>query len=173
MSGYSGLAIISLVLSLIFFIPFLSVIAIILGIVALVQIKKTKQQGKGLAIAGIVIGSLVTLGQLLMIILVVGLLSAVGNFVDSTPVDQLAYCEGLSQGTAKDLCLLTYVSANADAMTPSDIYLCDNILTADLRLLCAAIITKDYSHCSQISTLDGQQNCIEVVDALLNTTEER
>ena len=56
------MAIASLVASLIGFIPFCffgigSIIGIVLGVVALNQIKSTHEGGRGLAIAGIVVGA--------------------------------------------------------------------------------------------------------------------
>ena len=60
--GNHGLAIASLVLGIISFIPLigllLGLLAIIFGIISLVQIKKRKLSGKGLAITGIVLGVL-------------------------------------------------------------------------------------------------------------------
>jgi hypothetical protein len=55
------MAIAALICSLIFFIPTLSVLGVIFGIVALRQISRTPQNGKGMAITGIVIGTLVSL----------------------------------------------------------------------------------------------------------------
>jgi hypothetical protein len=49
-----------------FFIGLSAPVAIGLGIAALVQIKRRRQAGKGLAIAGLVIGSLVTIGYVLL-----------------------------------------------------------------------------------------------------------
>jgi hypothetical protein len=46
-------------------------VAIALGIAALVQIKRRQQEGKGMAIAGLVIGSLVTVGYTLLIVLAI------------------------------------------------------------------------------------------------------
>lgn len=48
------LAIVSLVLSILSF----NIIAVILGVIALSQIKKTGESGRGLAIAGIIIGAI-------------------------------------------------------------------------------------------------------------------
>ena len=56
-AGTNGTAVVAFVLSLIGF----GVVSIILGIVALNQIKKGNQKGKGFAIAGIAIGALTTL----------------------------------------------------------------------------------------------------------------
>lgn len=57
-SRNSGLAIASLVCGLLFFIPLASLAAIILGIIALQKIRKEGYDGKGLAIAGIALGSI-------------------------------------------------------------------------------------------------------------------
>jgi len=54
----SGFAVASLVLGLIFFLPFTSILAIIFGIIALNDIKKKNLDGKGIAIAGIVLGAI-------------------------------------------------------------------------------------------------------------------
>lgn len=55
----SVLAIVAFVLSLTFFIPFSSLAAIIIGIIALVKMSKDPNMGgKGLAIAAIVIGAI-------------------------------------------------------------------------------------------------------------------
>lgn len=49
--GYNVLAIVSLVLAFLF-----SIVGVILGFIALSQIKKTGEQGRGLAIAAIIVG---------------------------------------------------------------------------------------------------------------------
>jgi hypothetical protein len=71
----NGMAIGSLVSSLVgipsFFycLPFVGpIIGIVLGIVALNQISKRHQKGKGMAIAGIAIGSLTLIGILILIV---------------------------------------------------------------------------------------------------------
>ena len=62
------LAIVSLVISILGF----NVIAIILGAIALNQIKKTGENGRGLALAGIIIGAIsLVLGIILIIVSVV------------------------------------------------------------------------------------------------------
>ncbi|HEX3921793.1 MAG TPA: DUF4190 domain-containing protein, partial [Streptosporangiaceae bacterium] len=53
----SGLAISSLVLGILGFLGITSVLGVILGIVALVQIRAQRQRGKGLAIAGIAVST--------------------------------------------------------------------------------------------------------------------
>ncbi|GGE97345.1 DUF4190 domain-containing protein [Mycetocola zhadangensis] len=53
-----------------------SVISIVLGIISLNQIKKTGEQGKVLAIIGIILGALYTLGYILLAIGFVALLNS-------------------------------------------------------------------------------------------------
>lgn len=50
----NGMAIASLILSIIG----ISIVGVILGIVALNQIKKTGEEGRGLALAGIIVGAI-------------------------------------------------------------------------------------------------------------------
>ena len=71
--GQNGLAVAALACALGgIFIGLSAPVAVVLGIVALVQISRRPQAGKGMAIAGVVIGSLVTIGY----VLVIGLLIA-------------------------------------------------------------------------------------------------
>lgn len=52
-----------------------SIITIVLGIISLNQIKKTGEQGKVLAIIGIVLGALYTIGYIIAAIVVISILS--------------------------------------------------------------------------------------------------
>ena len=63
---YNALAIIGFILA---FIPKIWVISLIISIIALVQISKTKEKGKGLAIAGIAISSSIMIIGLFAVIL--------------------------------------------------------------------------------------------------------
>ena len=75
----SGLAIASLICSLLFFIPIAPVIAVVLGIIALAQINKDpKLGGKAMAIAGIIIGGFLTL--VLIPLMLIGFLAYFGVF---------------------------------------------------------------------------------------------
>jgi peptidyl-prolyl cis-trans isomerase B (cyclophilin B) len=65
--GYSPLAIIAFVLAF-----FTSAIGVILGFVALSQIKRTGEQGRGLAIAAIVIG----LAEFALVVLFIAIVAA-------------------------------------------------------------------------------------------------
>nr|WP_238350673.1 DUF4190 domain-containing protein [Kribbella shirazensis] len=77
--GTNGLATAALVCGLGGFVVGVSApVAIGLGIAALVQISRRQQTGKGMAIAGLVIGSLVTLGYALLF----GLVIAFGSSAD-------------------------------------------------------------------------------------------
>ncbi|MFH0831030.1 MAG: DUF4190 domain-containing protein [Parcubacteria group bacterium] len=80
-TGTNGLAIAAFVLSLVG----LGIIGLILGIVALSQIKKTGEGGKGLAIAGIIIGALSVVAGIIVIIWFVWFASAVTNTFIQTP----------------------------------------------------------------------------------------
>ncbi|WP_327639481.1 DUF4190 domain-containing protein [Kribbella sp. NBC_00482] len=72
--GTNGLATAALVTGLGGFVIGVSApVAIGLGIAALVQISRRPQEGKGMAIAGLVMGALVTLGYTLLIVLVIAL----------------------------------------------------------------------------------------------------
>ncbi|MBI2632750.1 DUF4190 domain-containing protein [Candidatus Pacearchaeota archaeon] len=85
----AGLAITSLVLGLVAFIPLvgvlLGVLAIIFGILALRQIKKEKLGGRGLSIAGIVLG----VAGILFTILLYGSLFYFGFVSETGPFSEL------------------------------------------------------------------------------------
>lgn len=68
---YNVLAIVSLVSAF-----FISLVAIITGHIALSQIKKTGEQGRGLAIAGLVLGYIGFVGGLLAAIIVIVVLAS-------------------------------------------------------------------------------------------------
>ena len=57
-SGTNGLAVAALCLGLAFFLPFASVVAIVLGFVALSQLRAGTQRGRGFAVGGVVLGLL-------------------------------------------------------------------------------------------------------------------
>lgn len=70
--GYSGFAIASMVLGIIWVYWVGSILALVFGYVALRQIRRTSQQGSGMAIAGIVLGwvGIATLLAIIVIVLV-------------------------------------------------------------------------------------------------------
>lgn len=59
--GANGLAIAALVCGLAFFVPGAGLVALVLGIIALRQLRARAQRGRGMAITGIVVGSLTTI----------------------------------------------------------------------------------------------------------------
>lgn len=68
------LAIVSLVLSILW----ISIPGVVCGHIALNQIKKTGENGRGLAIAGLVVGYVGILGGLLLVLFWVGLIATAG-----------------------------------------------------------------------------------------------
>lgn len=69
--GYNVMSIVGFVLSFIP-IPKFRLVALVISIIALVQISKTKEKGKGLAIAGIAISSLIVIYGLIALIFALG-----------------------------------------------------------------------------------------------------
>ena len=70
MPGTNGLAIAALCCSIVGMVPLASIVGIVLGIVALNQLRERIQRGRGMAVAGIVIGSLWLVGWVLFIVAV-------------------------------------------------------------------------------------------------------
>jgi hypothetical protein len=66
--GSNGLAIAALVLGLAGIFPLAAIAAIVLGIVALVQLQRRIQRGRGMAIAGIVLGVLWLIGWVIVLV---------------------------------------------------------------------------------------------------------
>ena len=69
--GTNGLAIASLVCSLTspLLCSLISIVGIVLGVVALNQIKQTGQQGRGLALAGIIVGVVIIVLTIVVIVI--------------------------------------------------------------------------------------------------------
>jgi Domain of unknown function (DUF4190) len=71
-AGTNSLATASLICSLAGLLIGLSApVGIVLGIIALSQIKKRNQDGKGMAIAGVIVGSVLTLGSILLFLFLI------------------------------------------------------------------------------------------------------
>jgi hypothetical protein len=74
--GYNTMAIVGFILAF-----FINIVGVILGFVALSQIKRTGEQGRGLAIAAIIIGlAEIVLGIIFTIIIVASLGVAAANY---------------------------------------------------------------------------------------------
>jgi len=111
-SGNNGLAIASLATGIGgFCIGFASPVALGLGIAALVQIKKRQDNGKGMAIAGVVLGGLGTLGWLAYLVLIVVLgvtsdddysASEPSSSYSATYIDELAVGECFDDSDEED-----------------------------------------------------------------------
>jgi len=83
----NGLAIASLVLGLLGFIWICAVLAVIFGIIALSQTKNGRQQGRGMAIGGMVLAGLWTLVLAVVIVFVVIMVSGSDSSVRATDVE--------------------------------------------------------------------------------------
>ena len=81
--GTNGKAIAALVTSLagLLFCGLPSVVGLILGVVAMRETKRTGQEGYGLALAGTIIGALVTVGFVLYILFFIGLAASDWSYV--------------------------------------------------------------------------------------------
>jgi len=81
--GTNGKAVAALACSLggLLFCGLPSVVGLILGIVAMRETKRTGQEGYGLALAGTIIGGLVTVGFVLYILFFVGLMASNWSYV--------------------------------------------------------------------------------------------
>ncbi|HEY3509802.1 DUF4190 domain-containing protein [Kribbella sp. NPDC051137] len=77
-------------------------VAVGLGIAALVQLSRRPQQGKGMAIAGIIIGALVTLGYLALIALVIAFASSADTSGAPDPGSSSVYVDELAVGDCFD-----------------------------------------------------------------------
>ncbi|WP_076263971.1 DUF4190 domain-containing protein [Intrasporangium flavum] len=104
--GTNGLAIAALCCGIAGFVPFASIVAIVLGIVALNQLKKVVQDGRGMAVAGIVLGSLwiVGFGALIAIGIATdsGDSTASGSSKSSTPTAPAAHVATIDELRAGD-----------------------------------------------------------------------
>lgn len=68
-----------------FIVVFLSnLIGLILGIIALVQVNKTGERGRGLAIAAIVIGAVVTIAAIVIVVFYPNLISSLATYTSSS-----------------------------------------------------------------------------------------
>ena len=128
------------------FVGFAAPVAIGLGIAALVQLKKRPEAGRGMAIAGLVIGSLTTLGYLILF----GVLIAIGSTVDddygasgsgsgpTTYVDELAVGECFDDGDKEDEAIRRPCAQAHDGEIISNITLPDGPYPGDKGVVKAA-----------------------------------
>jgi len=79
-------SILSLIFGILFFVPIAPILAIVFGFIALSQIKQTKEQGKGMAAAGIILGVFWIMIYILLIIFFIIFLSSV--LLMATPLMQ-------------------------------------------------------------------------------------
>lgn len=85
------LSILSLVFGIFFFIPFAPILAVIFGFVGLNQIKYTRERGRGMAIAGIVLGFFwLLVGLVVVIALGAAFFALLGQYLDTVAINATA-----------------------------------------------------------------------------------
>lgn len=165
---YSSLAIAGLVFSLIFFVPFFSIIGLVCGIVALSGISKnTSLKGKGIAIAAVIIGAVVTLVYLVAIFLFYKFVAGISSGIGSGSNGKIDDCLNQKSGLTKDLCIFVFISAHINQTDSLDKNICDNEITyPDLKDSCNAVLKRDKSYCDNIKTSDARLKCYGLIDEL-------
>lgn len=166
---HSTLAIAALIFSLIFFIPLFSIIGIIAGIAGVVQISKNKNlKGKGLAIAAIIIGVIVTILQIILVLAIYGFFSGIIAGVKTGDISKsVDNCINQKSGFNKDMCIFMTISVNINQTENIDKNLCDaNVETIEIRNLCNAILKKDKTYCYNITSGESRIKCLGLVDEI-------
>ncbi len=148
------------------FIPFLSIVGLILGILSLVKIKKDPSlKGKGMAIAAIILSFIMPIIIAVVFFLVVGL-SFTNNLMQPynvgaiKPVD-VSSC-GSMIGLSKDIC---YMKAAKDS---GDVSICDKVSDEAQEIMCiqtVAINTKNAELCGLIENSATSAKCVSYVNA--------
>lgn len=167
--SYYPLSIISFVISLLFFIPFIQIVSLILGIIALVKISKNdKLKGKGFAISAIIISLLILIIYIIFFIFAYALFSLMLNSL-SDPQAAVQNC--ISDNTLfQDTCIFMVVAINANqtSLLPNDI--CDSkIQDSDTRDMCNSILTKDPTFCEKIKDQSSKNECLNFFKELNNS----
>jgi len=161
------LAVISFVFSLIFFLPVFPVIGAILGAVAFYKIPKGRE-GRGLALAAMVIGVAMTILQIALFLLMMYLFqSLAGIFSGLSSQNGMDACISKSPGVGRDMCIFMTLMMNANQTGQYDQGLCDKYVgDADIRSMCNAMLKNDKSYCSGISDADNRIKCMGLVDEM-------
>lgn len=166
----SSLAIAAFVCGLLFFVPLLSFIAVILGIVALVQLSRNShEKGKGFAITAIIIGLLVSVMYILFIVVMVKFF---GFFMTATVKnleEGIQDCTALPQGVKKDICITTSLASHLPEIneTALDPGLCDlHVEGNESRAVCNAMLKRDKEYCSQIKRMKTRIECVGLIEEL-------
>jgi len=163
---YSYWAICSLILSLLFFVPFLPALGIISGVIALIADKGRK--GRGLAIAGILMGILFLILQMAVAFTFFNFVSTLLGIVQGgSPQEQVDRCLEKGNGTSKDMCIILAITTNANISSTFDPALCDREIS-DVELIgyCNALLKRDKSFCYNISHSDTRIKCFGLIDEL-------
>lgn len=169
----SALAVAAFILSLLFFIPFLPLVGVILGIAALVKISRGEVKGKSFAIAGIIIGVGILV---LQIFLFVSISNFFGSFfggimtsVEKGPVEGMNVCLEEEPGPMKDMCVMMVLSMHANQTEELDVGVCDEVQDEGTKNYCNAILRKDKSYCYNIEVAQTRINCLGMLEELERT----
>ena len=162
--GTNGFAIAALVCGLLFFVPLSAILAIVFGIVALAQLRRTHQRGRGMAITGIVIGSLA----------MVAAISAITWFVLAAP-ERGADGTHVSSGTTLIDSLRAgdcFSGVEGDRLRSVTAHPCAEPHEAQL----AALVTLDEAPFPGVeeASVQAEDACLDKADALVraDVTEE-
>ena len=167
---YSMLPVVAFILSLLFFVPGLPAAGAILRAIALLKADGKKEGGRGLAIASVIIGTLVTAVQIIVIIFV---LSFFGSMMEAFGGGNIAQgmdnCLKQQPGMGKDVCILMSLTMNINQTGSLDPNLCDDHVTfQEIRDFCNAILKKDKSYCYKIEDTQNRLKCIGLIDEMIS-----
>lgn len=166
---YSTLAVAAFIFSILFFIPTFSVIGIIAGISALIQISKNKNfKGKWMAISAIIIGTLVTLAYIAIILFVYGFFSKIIAGVQTQDTsNSIDRCINQKPGFTRDMCVLLAISANINQTGSINNDTCDlYVQNTEIKDYCNAVVRKDKSYCYNITSSDSRIKCLGLIDEI-------
>jgi hypothetical protein len=186
----SGIAIASLVCGFAFVIPFAPVAAIILGIVALVKIRRQPSlDGKWLAVAGIVLGVIVLIFHIwLLVVFITGFfkgIAIVGDISSSlTRLENLTFEEGYatclteppdlqtgelepSQQAEIDelVCFSLVANIHPLYLAPPNDPFCGSLTCESVRQICMGAMHNDPAYCDQLA-VEQRDACLEMVQRL-------
>jgi len=165
---YSVMAIVAFLFSLVFFLPIFPIIGFILGVAALTRISKNKNlNGKGMAIAAIIIGAFFSLIQIGIFISLFIFLNGITGVIEKSPADGVKVCLEKNPQFVKESCLIFLVTYNYNNTLQFDPNLCDeNVETPDIQNLCNAVLKHDKDYCNKIEESQARLDCFGLIEEI-------